>query len=183
VIRFDAGSLRVTMRAFDTARATERQAAEMAVARMGRTLHAAIRQNVSLRDHSLRDLAELDHPYARRHGAIRIHRSGAKTLNDPANRVHVQSGRLLDALRAATTANGLGFRVWLDTGAAPHAAFVVQGTRIMLPRDVLWDTASSPEVRKRMMRDVVRTLGKSLRTKGGIRFGSSGPPANATGTP
>ena len=40
---------------------------------MGGTLLELVKGNVSMRDHTLEDLARMDHPYARRHGSIRIH--------------------------------------------------------------------------------------------------------------
>lgn len=176
MISFDAGSLRVVLSAMSTKIATEKTAARAAVLGAGRVLRDLVKQNISLTDHSLQDLAAEDHPYARRHGAIRIHRSGSKALNNPSNRVHVQSGTLLGALKAGPTTGGLGYRIEFDTGRAPHAAYVIQGTKVMLPRDVLWDTATAPDVQRRMMRAIVTVLGKELRTQGAVRFGGAGRP-------
>lgn len=174
MIKFNAGSLKVVLRHLNVAKASERKAAAMCVLAAGRELRDAAKQNISLTDHSLQDLADLDHPYARRHGAIRLHGSGSSSIAYPSSRVHKQSGRLLRSLQAAPTNNGLGYRVGFDTAIAPHATFVVQGTKTMLPRDVLWHTAISPLVRKRMMTAIVRVLGKQLRSQGGVRFGSGG---------
>jgi hypothetical protein len=174
MISFDAGALRVVLRSMNTAQGTERKAASAAVLAAGRLLRDLVKQNISLRDHTLAELAALDHPYARRHGAIQIHQRGSKAIGNPANRVHTQSGRMLGALRSGSTANGLGYRVEIDTGAAPHAVFVIRGTKVMLPRDVLWDTATAPDVRRRMMREVVRVFGKGFRTQGSVRFGAGG---------
>jgi hypothetical protein len=55
------------------AAANMRIGAVLATNIMGGTLLERIKANISLRDHTLQDLAALDHPYARRHGSIRIH--------------------------------------------------------------------------------------------------------------
>lgn len=138
-------------------------------AALSSVLFAEVRTNISHTDHSLADLRRLDHPYARRHGSIKIHGDGQRV-------VHNQSGQLLSSLRveklpSANSPTGEAYAVWFDVGAAPHAAFVVQGTRYMLPRDVLWATTKDPRVRKNMMRAATRTLGAQLRSKANVRFG------------
>lgn len=181
MISFSAGALSVVLFNMKQVGVTEKQAAIQAVEAAGRVLRDLVKQNISLTDHSLADLAAEGHPYARRHGGIKIHQKGTKALTDPANRVHRQSGKLLSALKAGSTNRGLGYRVELDPSVAPHAAHVILGTRVMLPRDVIWDTAAAPDVQKRMMRAMVGVLGKKLRTKGGIRFGGGGPGPGALG--
>ncbi len=139
---------------------------------LGRAVSAAlfddVRGNISHTDHSLADLRRLDHPYARRHGSIRIH-GGSQTV------VHKQRGDLLASLRveklpSANSPTGEAYAVWFDVGAAPHAAFVVRGTKYMLPRDVLWATTKDPNTQKNMMRVATKTLGPLLRPKANVRF-------------
>jgi hypothetical protein len=134
-------------------------------------LFAAVRGNISSTDHTLADLRRLDHPYARRHGSIQIH-GGSQTL------VHKHKGELLSSLRveklpSANSPTGEAYAVWFDVGAAPHAAFVVQGTKYMLPRDVLWATTADPRVRKNMMKVATKVLGPILRSKASVRFQDS----------
>lgn len=93
----------------------------------GQILLKNTRKAVSLRDHSMQDLAEMDHPYARRHGKIGVH--GGAAL------VHTRSGRMLAALKAEQP-SARTFRYGFDTSVAPHAVYVLQGTRVMLARDV-----------------------------------------------
>jgi hypothetical protein len=171
MISFDVGSLRTTILAMDNLAVTEKKAARKAANSAGKVLLAAVKQNISLRDHSLKDLKKLDHPYARRHGAIRIHHRGSKSLMHPQFRVHQQSGTLLTALKGGPRKSG--FFVELDKGIAPHAVWVIFGTRVMLGRNVLWDTAIAPAIRLRIMKAVVKTLGKDLRTKAALRFGDA----------
>jgi len=123
--------------------------------------------NISLTDHTLRDLATYDpaHPYARRHGKIQIH--SGKTWS-----VHKQDGTLLQSFKTAVVSrsgNAL-FQMWFDRSIAPHADYVVKGTRVMHPRNVLWNTATDTNVRKQTMRSIVRVLGKQLKSKGSVRF-------------
>jgi hypothetical protein len=97
-----------------------------------------VTKNISLRDHTLKQLAELDHPYARRHG------SRGKVIHEPYWQVHVQSGRLLaskfsgirDAKVVGGTLSAAAF-VGLNENSAKHALYVVFGTSKMIPRPVL----------------------------------------------
>ena len=94
-----------------------------------------VTKNISLTDHSLKDLAKLGHPYSLKSG---------QTLHDPNFQVHTQSGKLLSAQKsgieeADITAGVLKTSAWvkLDQDEAPHAIFVVYGTSKMIPRPVL----------------------------------------------
>lgn len=174
MISFDQGAMRITLAAMRNVGVTEKAVAQQAVAAAGKVFHAKVRQNISLTDHSLQDLADMGHPYAARHGAIRIHGSGSESLATPSARVHRQSGKLLQALKSEPAPTQPGWRVGFDTSVAPHAVFVVSGTRVMLPRDVVWDTANGRLTKLEMMRAIVTVLGKKLRTQGSVRIGAGG---------
>lgn len=178
---FDAGALSVTILTLHKLGISERQAAVAATNAAGKVLEAKIRQNISLTTYTLADLARMDHPYARRHGSIRIHRKGSTALLRPENRVHTQGGSLLSSLQSSKGSGQPSFRVWLDRGIAPHAVYVVGGTRVMLPRDVLWDTARAPAVQKKMMLAITKKLGKMLRTGAALRFKSAPRPQSPGG--
>lgn len=154
---------------------TSGQGAREALRAAGAALAAQVRANITLTDHTLADLAALDHPYARRHGSIQIHRSsGSRIIAVPTSVVHRQSGRLASSLRHGLVAGGPGgdkYRVQFNTSVAPHARYVVLGTRVMLPRDPIWHTAIDPRMKKIMMTAIVTRLGKELRSKTVIRFG------------
>lgn len=104
----------------------------------GDTVELTVRKNVSLGDHSLKDLRRLDHPYAKRHGTDGLH------LHDPNYQVHKQGGEMVSALFskvedaeiAGTTVTASAV-VGFDEGRAPHAAYVLFGTSRMIPRDPL----------------------------------------------
>lgn len=168
-----AGSVRTVVAGLNKAIPTA--ARRLTLVAMGEALHQRVRANASLRDHTLRDLARLGHPYARRHGTIRIHR-------DRPYLVHTHTGQLLQSIRAEvlpTTPERFG--VWLDPTIAPHAAYVVLGTRVMLPRDLLMETALERQTQVAMMRAAVDVLGRQLRTGAAVRFGSAAPSGSAKG--
>lgn len=124
----------------------------------GKILLKNTRKAVSLRDHSMQDLAEMDHPYARRHGRIRIH--GGSGL------VHTRSGRMLASLKSEQP-NARTFRYGFDTSVAPHAVYVLQGTRVMLARDVFRVIYNDKKVNKTVTSVMERILIKFLRSRYG----------------
>lgn len=168
-----AGSVRTVVAGLN--KAIPPAARRLTLVAMGEALHQRVRANASLRDHTLRDLARLGRPYARRHGTIRIHR-------DRPYLVHTHTGQLLRAVRAEVLPGSPErFGVWLDPTVAKHAAYVVLGTRVMLPRDLLMETAIERGTQVAMMRAAVNVLGKQLRTGAAVRFGAASGPAEPTG--
>lgn len=165
MIKLNIAGLEATLIALQNSRLAVQDVLPYVVDAAGRQYRAEVRKHIGLRDHSLADLAKMDHPYARRHGTIRIHRKKPW-------QVHRQSDKMIQALRGGpvTVGNKPGYEVTFDYGAAPHAAHVIQGTRVMLPRDVLWRTAMDEGTRMAMMRRIVGTLGKRLRSQLGVRF-------------
>jgi hypothetical protein len=152
-----------------------RDAAGKAMAKAGEVAKAAVYANVTRTDHTLAQLRAMDHPYAKRHGSIGIHAGESHV-------VHTHTGRMASALQGEVRfrAGGAGVsRPYYLLGwwgnVPPHVKWVVEGTRVMLPRDVLWLTASAPHVRPAMLRAFVQVMGAELRTQAGIRFGSGGP--------
>lgn len=81
----------------------------------------------------LSQLAAQDHPYAARHGSIRV---------TPADAIHRRTGRLASALKAR--GSGDVYELYFDETVAPHARMVIQGTSTMLPRDPLGAVVSLP---------------------------------------
>ena len=134
--------------------------------------HTAIQRNVTRRDHTLQQLADLDHPYAKRHASIQVH-PGQTYL------VHMQKGRLASSLssRVKRSPGGAGggarsvARIGFERGPPLYATWVVNGTKIMHGRSVLEKTALQHDVKLQMMRAVVLTLGQKMRSQAGIRFG------------
>jgi hypothetical protein len=173
-LRVSAGSLRFSIMAIGNVRVSLARASQAAIRAAGEGYRDAVRSNISLTDHTLRDLARLDHPYARRHGGIKLH--GGDTnggrISDGRSLVHRQSGRMVRGLRGALRGTGkrAAYEVWFDAMTAPHAEDVILGTRRMLPRDPLWDTATAPQTVRDMRLRIVRELGAVLRSQAIIRF-------------
>jgi hypothetical protein len=163
MVRVAAGSLQLTIAAMDTANVSASFAAMTAMERAAEVLESSIRDAMGLTDHSLSELAALDHPYAQRHGAIQTSK-----LGHDAHLVHKRTGRLVSSLgtrKDITSTGDAGFIVSVDANKAPEAEFVILGTRNMLPRDTLHVVAGDRAVQQRMTREVLRVLGKELRTK------------------
>ncbi len=158
--------LKVTIIALDNTRISMRKASRVAITAAGKTFLREAKRRVGLRDHKLQDLADKDHPYARRHGSIQIH------TRKPWQ-VHSQTGTMKNATQGAaiTQPGGApGYEVFFNLFLAPHARHVIWGTNVMLPRDPLWNTALDPVTTKKMMKAITKRLGKQLRTQVGIRF-------------
>lgn len=174
--RVDPSSLRFSIRAIGNVKVSLRKASVAAVRAAGEAYRDVVKRNLSLTDHTLRQLAVLDHPYARRHGSIKIHAGdGGGFIDDGRNLVHRQSGNLLRSLRAQMRgASGPGsavaYDVWLDLAGNTEVRAVLDGTPRMLPRDPLWSTALGPATIDEMRRSILRELGKVLRSQATVRF-------------
>lgn len=168
--RMQIGTFRATVWNIDQTKVITTVAAEKALEAAADVFYAQVRVNAGYTDHTLADLARMDHPYARRHGSIRIHKGVSKYITPGENIVHSQSGKLLQSLYKRGMTNRIGFSIGFDPAIAPHASFVTQGTKVMLPRDPLWATATAQGTIVDMMKAVVRVLGKELRSKSTIRF-------------
>lgn len=126
--------------------------------KISKLLDTAVTKNMSLTDHSLKDLADMGHPYSRRH---------PMTIHSPKWAVHTQSGKLLESKESGTKdASIIGGELkasayaGLNSYVAPHADDVIYGTSRMVPRDFL--TGSLEQVRaeaqailKANLRDIV----------------------------
>ena len=184
-MRFDAGSLTFTIINLRNATVSVRRAGEEALGAAGEVLLRECKRSVGLRDHSLTDLAYYPvpggHPYARRHGSIRIHTKTPWKVHRKPSPLNPRHRNQTDTLYRSTLGSLYRagsvprYEVWFNLADAPHARFVVGGTKIMLPRDPLWVTANDPKVRYLLMVGIVRRLGKELRSKLGIRFGATPP--------
>lgn len=147
-------------------------ATRAAVKAMGEVGLDEVRANITRSDHSLKALARMGHPYARRHGSIRVHPQEPHV-------VHEQGGRMANSLegKLVRRPGGRGggardlYRIGFDRSPPAYVRHVVQGTKVMLGRDVIAASVYNPEVRKRMLRAVVTVMGKEMRTQAGLRFG------------
>ena len=145
-----------------------RYGAHEGVGQQGKGLLATIKQNMSLTDHSLQDLADLDHPYAKRHSGIQIHQGTSAKLADTRNYIHTHSGKLLRAMRGEKKTDKIVYQISVNESAATnkkgesYARYVFQGTDIMHPRPIMRETANTPQVKSGIEDGVLRSIAKAL---------------------
>lgn len=124
-----------------------------------------IKENISRRDHSLSDLKNKDNPYARRHGRIVSGKLGTPFTTKP-YLVHTRSGGMLrDLKRKLHRSKGEAEIFFRDSSG--HTNFIVNGTQVILPRDVIGQTSTIKRVQKAMLKvareefvDMVNKYGK-----------------------
>jgi hypothetical protein len=95
-----------------------------------------------------------------------------KYIGNPAFQVHTQTGAMKRSLKSSYSATNNIYKIWFDKGIAPHAEEVILGTRVMLPRDVMWSTATAPGTKKLMTKGIIKTLGKTLRSQAVVSVSS-----------
>lgn len=154
----DAGSFKLTMQSLDRDAKKIKLAARHGMRAAAEVLHSAVRENMSSTDHSKADLQRLDHPYADRHGSIRSTRLGGMKPYE----IHDQDGKMLRALGVTHWQNqhGFGSSVKFNDSVAPHAKYVVNGTRLMLGRDVIGETLNESSVQSNMKKAIVNEIRK-----------------------
>lgn len=116
-----------------------------------------VRKVMSGRGHTLKDLARLNHPYARFHGSIQ---SASLGFSNP-NIVHSRSGKALRALRQRKRL--IYYEVYFATETAPYLRSVLRGSDVMLPRDPIGSVVSLPATRDEVMRAIQMDAKKKLR--------------------
>lgn len=150
----------------------------VATAITGNQLRRAVDQNISApavggtpATHAA-FLRAADHPYARRHGSIQYRaRGGSPGFSHPEAVVHTVSGQMRNALVGKVDRRNTVYTLRLDVNKAPHARYVILGTRVLLPRDVIGLTSLDPTVQDQMRRTWIRILGPVFRTQAITRFG------------
>lgn len=168
VMQVDAGSLRMSIIRIRGAKAKVQVAALRSLEEAGGILHEEIVANASYTDHSLNRLQALDHPYAQRHGSIQIHTKKPYVVHKQGKKKW--SKNLHTGIKKRLIKSKREFHVYV-LPSHPYAKYVIQGTKAkMLGRDFLWLTMNSRPVRKKMMKAVVKVLGKEMRMKAVVRF-------------
>ena len=163
VFQVDVGSLRTSIESIGNLRTDAKRAQRESVIAAGEKSLGRVKANVSARKYSLADLAGLDHPYARRHGAIRKGVLGGRYQYKP-YLVHSRTGQMKDGIRGRVRQGAYEIEA---TGQ--HAKYVIGGTRRMLRRDVLVDTFNEEGTRRVVLKEIARILGQKLRTQATIR--------------
>lgn len=168
-ITIDKTSLDLALKRLGSVPGSVRSSAYNASRNAGKFLRQQVIESLSADDHSLDDLADMDHPYARRHGGLRLsHPDRGGMIRDGRHTVHSQTGRLSRSVRTAndritTLTGGPGFRLWVDLAAAPYFRAIVEGSSTMLPRDPLWETATGPGTKSRMFQIISGDMSRDPR--------------------
>ena len=111
--------------------------------------YANVREDASLADHGLKDLAALGYPYSRRFGADSLH---------PDYLLHAQSGTWLSMLTHAV--RDLGNKIEGRVAATAWYAFLLEyGTVKMRPRPIM---AHNAEVIRKVVEDSAGDLKRSI---------------------
>ena len=167
IMQMEAGSLKMTLVRVAGLKAKVAEASLKALNEAGLVLHSEIVKNVSYADHSLSALARMDHPYATRHGSIRIHGDKPYIVHRQGKRKG--SGNLHRNIQKKLMRSKRQYHIWVPN-SPKYFRYVIQGTKVMLGRDVLWLTMNERPVRKKMMQSVVKVMGKDMRMKAVVRF-------------
>ena len=140
-----------------------REAAEkVASEAMALELKKAVERNLSYSDHSLQSLKSLGHPYAKRNPQ-KLH--GAKSYV-----VHKQSGHMSQSVivkRAGT--NKVGLRLQLNYRYGRYFKMVLSGTKKMVGRNVLMETALEKDTQKKMAKSAEKVFRTKYKTKVNFR--------------
>lgn len=173
MIKVKVGGLKATIESMRRTQALMVAARPKLLAAGGAELLRGVRNSAGLQDGHTQDVLDaLDNPYAVRHGSIQ-----EGVLGHPGWWVHKQSGALFRSITGRTVGS-TRYEVFADTGIAPHAEHVINGTSVMFPRDFVFIAGELRVVRRRIMRAMARVLGKEMRTKAHIRFGEPGIPGS-----
>ena len=101
------------------------------------------------RDAALRpSLADIDHPFAKRHRTINTGALGGEWAEKP-YMIHKRAGEVYRAIEVQAQPGG-GYAVVVSPNSE-IAKYVVQGTRIMLGRDIIGGTAQEPWMQARVL--------------------------------
>lgn len=168
-VKVDDNSFRMTIIALGSTKVDAKRAAALGINAAGVVLLHRVKVNASRTDHTLEDLRRLGHPYARRHGQIRTSALGPDFVKRP-YLVHKRSGSFQGSFSGKMVG---GSNPAFDVSArptVPWVRYVILGTRVMLPRDIIWQTAQERATRIKMMKAVVHVLGKGLRLQAAVRF-------------
>lgn len=169
----DPASLRAVIERVGQAQVDLDLAWKAAIRAGGDRWYQITQESINVADHTLGDLAEADHPYARRHGTIQIHEGHSLHMDDTRNLVHVQRGRMIQALHAKfdeAGPSGPTYAVRLDPGEAPEVRYVLKGTPRMLPRDPLASAAYAPQTQNDIRAVMVSRLQRRFGTTAQLKF-------------
>ena len=127
----------------------------------GAQLETATRKNITRTDYTQAQLTAMGHPYARRQGSIKVH-------PDKPYVIHRQSGSFSNSLNVKLRTTGepkwsIGFKY----GAKRYFKYLITGTRVMLPRNVLYDTSQNEVIQRNMVKAAAGVFKRELKKQMG----------------
>lgn len=124
-------------------------------------LYSAVKEKASLADHSLKDLADLGHPYSTRFAT--------DSFVHPDEFVHTQSGRLVDNIEAISSIDGdiVTVACGVRESRVPYIGYLIDGTSKMRSRDFLGHAFQ--EKAELMLRIIKYGIVEGLGSRGGRR--------------
>tara|TARA_B100001175_G_C19376282_1_gene574255 strand:+ start:169 stop:654 length:486 start_codon:yes stop_codon:yes gene_type:complete len=109
------------------------------------------------RDHTLKSLAKMGHPYARRHGTIKVHQTEPWV-------VHSHTGKLARSVKAKMSGNrNPTLEIYSDSSVAPYNRFVFKGTKKMLGRNTFGE--SLRQGKEEMAHAIMNTVLDSIKIR------------------
>ncbi len=124
----------------------------LALQRAGEHLKGEIHRNATNRSYDQAALDKMGNPYARRHGSIRVHQSKPYTVHKQTGRMSsTLTGKMRDAYKKPKYR--IGFRY-----NRKYTKYVITGTKVMLPRNILYNTSQEKDVRHKMVDLVNKTM-------------------------
>ena len=159
-MRFDGSSF---FRNVKRLKSRVKAAGEKAIDDAGQWGVQEIREAADAGGPSQETLNKLGNPYAKRHGTIQGGVIGGKFARNPWL-VTKRSGALMSGIQGRLKwEHGMPYYRFYYVQTAPHVAFVVQGTRVMLPRDIINRVLENDTKQKSIANIVVRRIRKAFK--------------------
>lgn len=122
----------------------------LAVGAMAESAKVYCDKMISLDDHTLQELAEMGHPYARR---------DPQPIHDPIEQVHEQTGALRAGLEATRPIAKWGYiEAWVVNNCQPLDNYIQVGTRFMIARPYM-------QAVRRLYHEQIEALGVAVFTR------------------
>jgi hypothetical protein len=166
--------MRATVIAFKNLKYKAKDMEAMAMTQAGVIYKTQVMINASVKGPSLDRLQRMGYPYSkRRHpGGIDTSTLGGKYIRQR-YLVHKRSGKFARSIKGKLELHKgrQSYLVYANKGTAKHIKFVIEGTRIMHGRNIIWMTGKEKMVQRRMKKAIVKTFGAQLRAQAMIRIG------------
>lgn len=145
----DAESLGIIRRSSKRFQKRYRAASNKALIEMTSYFKSRVMKNITRSDYSLKELKEMDSPYATRHGRILTGKLGMPFNNNQPYLIHSREGGLKKDLKVKKNKSDGTAEIFF-TNTSGYTDMVIEGTRKLLPRDVIAGTAELRTVQKKL---------------------------------